>query len=394
MEQSTNSKLARAKRRRLVWGIIVTVLFILFAIWAGWGWFIFLPLIVDYYFLHFIKWPKLSRIKNKRVRSVVSLLGDVLFAVVGVTLLSTYFFQNFAIPSSSLEKTLLVGDYLFVDKLSYGPRAPMTPLAIPLTHNTFRGHKSYSDKPHFGYRRLKGFGTPQRGDLVVFNFPAGDTVALKMPNPDYYTLKAVYGEETLRNRPDLYGKIVYRPVDRRDHYVKRCVAVPGDTLFIHDGIYMIGDGNVLAGNIESQKRIMKFNPDNIPDDQYYTLPFDSIVRWNIREFGPFYIPGKNDSIPMNRTNYLLYKKIIVWEQGEEVLFQDEKVYLGNKELDGYRFKSNYYFMSGDNSMNSVDSRFWGLIPEDFIVGKAALVITSRSRDTGKIRWNRVFKRIE
>lgn len=179
-----------------------------------------------------------------------------------------------------------------------------------------------------------------------------------------------------------------------NYYVKRCVAVPGDTLFIHDGIYMIGDGNVLAGNIESQKRIMKFNPDNIPDDQYYTLPFDSIVRWNIREFGPFYIPGKNDSIPMNRTNYLLYKKIIVWEQGEEVLFQDEKVYLGNKELDGYRFKSNYYFMSGDNSMNSVDSRFWGLIPEDFIVGKAALVITSRSRDTGKIRWNRVFKRIE
>ena len=143
-----------------------------------------------------------------------------------------------------------------------------------------------------------------------------------------------------------------------------------------------------------QKRIMKFNPDNIPDDQYYTLPFDSIVRWNIREFGPFYIPGKNDSIPMNRTNYLLYKKIIAWEQSEEVLFQDGKVYLGNKELDGYRFKSNYYFMSGDNSMNSVDSRFWGLIPEDFIVGKAGFVITSRSRDTGKIRWNRVFKRIE
>ena len=251
-----------------------------------------------------------------------------------------------------MEPVLKDGDRILVNKMIKGARL----------FNVFAA----LDNEDFTIHRMPGWGNFKRNDILVFNFP--------------------YSEW---NQWDENMKM-----NISNYYVKRCVAVPGDTLFIHDGIYMIGDGNVLAGNIESQKRIMKFNPANIPDDQYYTLPFDSIVRWNIREFGPFYIPGKNDSIPMNRTNYLLYKKIIVWEQGEEVLFQDEKVYLGNKELDGYRFKSNYYFMSGDNSMNSVDSRFWGLIPEDFIVGKATLVITSRSRDTGKIRWNRVFKRIE
>ena len=251
-----------------------------------------------------------------------------------------------------MEPTLIEGDVISVCKPALGARI----------FNIWTALKGEEVDVY----RLSGFSKVRRDDILVFNFPYSEWNQL---------------DENMK-------------MNISNYYVKRCVAVPGDTLFIHDGIYMIGDGNVLAGNIESQKRIMKFNPDNIPDDQYYTLPFDSIVRWNIREFGPFYIPGKNDSIPMNRTNYLLYKKIIVWEQGEEVLFQDEKVYLGNKELDGYRFKSNYYFMSGDNSMNSVDSRFWGLIPEDFIVGKATLVITSRSRDTGKIRWNRVFKRIE
>ena len=285
---------------------------------------------------------------NKAVNAIFGLAALLVLYVLAQILL----FATFKIPSDSMEPTLIEGDVISVCKPALGARI----------FNIWTALKGEEVDVY----RLSGFSKVRRDDILVFNFP--------------------YSEW---NQWDENMKM-----NISNYYVKRCVAVPGDTLFIHDGIYMIGDGNVLAGNIESQKRIMKFNPDNIPDDQYYTLPFDSIVRWNIREFGPFYIPGKNDSIPMNRTNYLLYKKIIVWEQGEEVLFQDEKVYLGNKELDGYRFKSNYYFMSGDNSMNSVDSRFWGLMPEDFIVGKATLVITSRSRDTGKIRWNRVFKRIE
>jgi len=285
---------------------------------------------------------------NKAVNAIFGLAALLVLYVLAQILL----FATFKIPSDSMEPTLIERDVISVCKPALGARI----------FNIWTALKGEEVDVY----RLSGFSKVRRDDILVFNFP--------------------YSEW---NQWDENMKM-----NISNYYVKRCVAVPGDTLFIHDGIYMIGDGNVLAGNIESQKRIMKFNPDNIPDDQYYTLPFDSIVRWNIREFGPFYIPGKNDSIPMNRTNYLLYKKIIVWEQGEEVLFQDEKVYLGNKELDGYRFKSNYYFMSGDNSMNSVDSRFWGLIPEDFIVGKATLVITSRSRDTGKIRWNRVFKRIE
>ena len=464
MEQSTNSKLARAKRRRLVWGIIVTVLFILFAIWAGWGWFIFLPLIVDYYFLHFIKWPKLSRIKNKRVRSVVSLLGDVLFAVVGVTLLSTYFFKNFAIPSSSLEKTLRVGDYLFVDKLSYGPRAPMTPLAIPLTHNTFRGHKSYSDKPHFGYRRLKGFGTPQRGDLVVFNFPAGDTVALKMPNPDYYTLKAVYGEETLRSRPDLYGKIVYRPVDRRDHYVKRCVAIAGDKFEIRQNdvyingkkqafpdkaqlnyyvqtgsehfteadfdrlgiskadrrfsaitsadngllyeqglkllqneeqgmLYLLPLTNERYQQVSTDRRVVAINVEHSSDG--LTYPLGAHTGWTRDNWGPVTIPAKGMTVQLDSAALALYTRCIVAYEGHSL----EKDAQGNVLLDGkpakeYTFAMNYYFMMGDNRHNSADSRYWGFVPEDHIVGKPSCLWLSLDKDktlfNGKIRFKRMM----
>lgn len=292
------------------------------------------------------------KMARKWMNKAVNVIFGLAVLLVLYVLAQILLFATFKIPSDSMEPTLIEGDVISVYKPALGARL-------------FNIRASLKGEEVDVYR-LPGFSKVGRNDVLVFNFP--------YPEWDKW-------DEDMR-------------MNITNYYVKRCVAVPGDTLFIHDGIYMIGDRNILVGNIESQKRIMKFNLDNIPDDQYYTFPFDSIVRWNIREFGPFYIPRKNDSIPMNRTNYLLYRKIIVWEQGEDVQFQNGKVYLGNKQLDGYRFKSNYYFMSGDNSMNSVDSRFWGLIPEDFIVGKAALVITSRSRNTGKIRWNRVLKKIK
>lgn len=292
----------------------------------------------------------MKRVQKWMDKAVNAVFGLAVLFVLYV-LAQIFLFAAFKIPSDSMKPTLIEGDVISVCKPALGARI----------FNIWASLKG----EEVAVYRLPGFSKVRRDDVLVFNFP--------YPDWDKW-------DEDMR-------------MNISNYYVKRCVAVPGDTLFIHDGIYMVGDRNILAGNIESQKRIMKFNPDNIPDDQYYTFPFDSIVRWNIREFGPFYIPGKNDSIPMNRTNYLLYRKI-VWEQDEDVQFLNGKVYLGNKELDGYRFKSNYYFMSGDNSMNSVDSRFWGLIPEDFIVGKAGFVITSRSRNTGKIRWNRVLKKIE
>ena len=158
----------------------------------------------------------------------------IVYALVLVYFIFTFLFQNFQIPSSSLEKTLLVGDYLFVSKLSYGPRVPNTPFFFPLAQHTMPviGTKSYIDWPQWDYHRLKGLGNVKRNDIVVFNFPAGDTVALKMQNPDYYTLVHYYGRDAIHRNKDLYGDIIYRPVDRRENYVKRCVGLPGDTFHI------------------------------------------------------------------------------------------------------------------------------------------------------------------
>lgn len=468
MEQEKKGRKEKnSKLRQLIWGSFVTLLFILFAIWAGWGWFIFLPLIVDYYFLHYIKWPKVSRVKNKFLRGFLSLLGDLVFAAIGVTLLSTYFFQNFAIPSSSLEKTLLVGDYLFVNKLSYGPRTPMTPIAIPLTHNTFRGHKSYLDKPHYPYRRLKGGHKPKRGDLVVFNFPAGDTVALNMPNPDYYTLKAIYGEEVLHNRPDIYGRIVYRPVDRRDHYVKRCVATAGDKIEIRNNEVYINDkkqafpdkgqlnyyiqmgkerfteeaiehlgvskadqrSSIIsaADNALLYKQGLKpLEQDNkgilylfpLTNESYkevakdprvvaisvekasesLTYPLEANTGWTRDNWGPVVIPAKGMTITLDSASLAIYKRCIVAYEGHKLEYDAS----GNILIDGqqateYTFAMDYYFMLGDNRHNSADSRYWGFVPEDHIVGTPSFLWLSIDKDKplfkGKIRFKRMMRAI-
>ena len=231
-----------------VTAVIVPLLYTLLSIfWAGPFWLIFLPLIVDYHFTKIINWSWYRSIKNKAVRSLVSLLADLLWAVIGVHLLSIFLIQNFAIPTSSLEKTLLVGDYLFVDKITYGPRMPMTPLQVPLTQNRFLGHESYLSTPRLSYRRLKGIRGIRRGDLVVFNFPTGDTVTTKVTNPDYYYLKQIYGgREALEAHPEIFGEIVYRPVDRRDHYVKRCVGLPGDKIEIRNNDIYINDNLIIS----------------------------------------------------------------------------------------------------------------------------------------------------
>lgn len=168
----------------------------------------------------------------------------------------------------------------------------------------------------------------------------------------------------------------------------------GDTLYIADGIYQIGDTGLPVGNVESQKSIMRFEPAHIPAKQYYTLPFDSLLGWNIRDFGPMYIPAKGDSIPMNRIHYLLYRKLIEWEQHDGLTWHDGGAWLRGRRMAGYRFEHNYYFMGGDNCMNSVDSRYWGLIPEEFMVGRAALILKSTDPRSGKLRLNRLCKQIE
>ncbi|MDL2222409.1 signal peptidase I, partial [Parabacteroides sp. OttesenSCG-928-N08] len=233
-----------SKKQWIMFGIVAT-LYILFALWMQNGWLLLgLPIIVDIYLTKFVPWGAWKRSKNPRVRNILSWVDDILFALIAVYLINLFIFQNYQIPSSSLEKSLLVGDYLFVSKLSYGPRVPNTPLSFPLVQNTLPvlNSKSYFEWPQWDYKRVKGLGEVKRNDIVVFNFPAGDTVALKVQNPDYYTLVEMHGREAIRLNKATFGDVIYRPVDKRENYVKRCIGMPGDSLEVRNNqVYINGE---------------------------------------------------------------------------------------------------------------------------------------------------------
>ena len=223
-----------------IWGTLYVV-FVFWVAWGDWaslGWLVLLPLIVDAFTTKYINYSWWRKYKESKpwLYTVLSWVDAIVFALVAVYFINLYIFQNYQIPSSSLEKTLRVGDFLYVSKMAYGARVPQTPLSMPLVQHTMPnwlgGGKSYLDKPHWEYKRLAGWTSPQKGDIVVFNFPAGDTVCTRMQNPDYYTLRYAYGETFIRQRKDIFGDIVTRPVDRRENYVKRCVGTPGDSLKI------------------------------------------------------------------------------------------------------------------------------------------------------------------
>ena len=207
---------------------IVSALFIAWVIWLGSWWpAIFLFLLFDIYITGYIPFTWWKNSKNKTVRSVMSWVDAIVYALILVYFVFNFVGQNYQIPSSSLEKTLLTGDYLWVNKMAYGPRVPMTPVHFPLVHNRLPiiGTKSYLDSPSNSYKRLKGFRNVETGDIVVFNFPAGDTVATRFEDsPEYYDILVDrYGRERLHNDKATFGDIVYRPVDRRQNFVKRAV---------------------------------------------------------------------------------------------------------------------------------------------------------------------------
>ena len=225
------------KTSRWVRFSLASLLLIGFTIWSGNYYLLLLLLLfVDIYLTEYIPWRAWRKIKNSHIRKVFEWIDAILYALIAVYLINNFIFQNYKIPSSSLEKSLLVGDYLLVSKATYGPRVPMTPLSFPLAQHTmpFFNCKSYIEHPQLEYKRLKGTGEIKRGDIVVFNFPAGDTALTKVSNPDYYTLCHIYGRENIKANKALYGDVVYRPVDRRENYVKRCVGMPGDTFEIRD----------------------------------------------------------------------------------------------------------------------------------------------------------------
>ncbi|MDR0894981.1 MAG: signal peptidase I [Prevotellaceae bacterium] len=469
----------KATRAQWIKFTVYTLLYLLFLVWVkSWLGLIVVPFIFDAYITKIIPWDFWKKSENKAVRSIMSWVDAIVFALVAVYFVHNFFFQNYQIPSSSLEKSLLVGDFLYVSKVSYGPRIPNTPLSMPLAQHTLPiiDTKSYIEWPQWKYRRVSGLGQVQRNDIVVFNFPAGDTVALKVQAQDFYSLaydagqsiysnsirmdslspakqRIVYdlyyaaGSKYIRQNPSQYGAVVTRPVDRRENYVKRCIGMPGDTLQIIDRIVYIdgkpldepehvqyfykvtGTGKTIPQEFLrdelglSMEDIAGYQPGaitfNLPltqearskllgrkdlvvsatplqfESQHDMYPKNLYDDWTTDNYGPIWIPKKGATTPLTLSNLPFYERCITAYEGNKLEVRGEDIYINGKKADSYTFQMDYYFMMGDNRQNSADSRYWGYVPEDHVVGKPIMVWLSLDKDrgwfSGKIRWNRLFR---
>lgn len=375
-----------------------------------------------------------------------------IFAVVAATLIRTFVFEAYTIPSPSMEKTLLVRDFLFVSKLSYGPRIPNTPLSVPFVHNYLPGSswKSYSTAVKIPYTRWFA-SSPKRGDVVVFNFPEGDTVI----NKDEYQSKHPYyqlcrelgdgdmdkGRKIVLANPQKYPLAIH-PADKSDNYIKRCVAVAGDTLqIINSDVYVNGKKSELPPysqmtyeletNRSLDAEIMKSEYDvdifnrqeaaSMGGNKYqmiltakavqkmkdaglvksitpvldsstatYNPFFENYVwqnKWSTDNYGKIWIPKKGAKLTLTAENYAIYERPIRVYEKNDFEVKNGKFFLNGKEVTEYTFKMDYYFMMGDNRHQSQDSRFWGFVPEDRIVGKAWMIWFSWD---GGPRWKRFF----
>lgn len=374
-------------------------------------------------------------------------LDSIIWAVVAALIIRTFIFEAYRIPSSSMEKSLLVGDFLVVSKINYGPRIPNTPLSFPFVHHTLpwsKTTKSYITHPQLPYRRLPGICDIKRNDPIVFNFPAGDTVSeVYQSNVTYYQLIRRYGRERVNSDKANFGRIITRPVDKRENYVKRVIAMPGDTLQIIDGIvYINGSKGEILPNIQ-HNYLVKITGTNInshildkyditeayrtasPNEFIFNMtesvakefekqpfvisvtrmiakagedvsqeifPNDTVnFKWNVDNFGPIVIPKEGVTVSINPQNIALYDRVITAYEHNDLKVKDGKIYINGVESDSYTFKMDYYWMMGDNRHNSQDSRFWGYVPIDHIVGKPIFVWLSMDTNKGKIRFNKTFR---
>ena len=471
----TKKTLRSKKPKQWGWFIGVLALYLLFIYWLGsWWGLLVVPFIFDNYITHYINWGW-WRDSDSVTRGIMSWVDAIVFALVAVYFVNLFIFQNYAIPSSSLEKSLLTGDYLLVSKVSYGPRIPNTPLTMPLTQHTMpiTGTKSYIEWPQWEYRRVKGLGKVELNDIVVFNYPSGDSIIV---NPAYqaadiYGLFYTFGRQILNypqvpdtisvedqramfdiiyqtgrkhvlDNPSEYGGIDWRPVDRRENYVKRCVGLPGQTLEIKDRIvYIDGKANKEPDNVqynyivdtaqdipEELAHELGIADDDLgrPEQGRYILPLTKAAKkaleahkeivtsirlypqtdetsmyplngnkhWTCDNYGPIWIPAKGQSIDLTLDNLSIYERPIRAYEKNDLEVKDGKIYINGEVATSYTFKMDYYWMMGDNRHNSADSRYWGFVPEDHIVGKPLFVWLSLDKDrnlfNGGIRWKRLF----
>ncbi len=400
-------------------------------------------------------------VKNYKKGAIREWIDAAAFAIVAATLIRTFVFEAYTIPTPSMEKTLLVNDFLFVSKFSYGPRIPNTPIAMPFVHHTIPGLnvKSYVEWIHIPYTRW--FASPvKRNDVVVFNFPVNDTLINDEVNfgsrVTYYQeiqrrmINEHISEQDARARvQDQYGDmIIHRPVDKRENFIKRCVAIAGDTLQIknrvlyinnvaqpfppeHEFKYMVTtsapldpdqligmgikfypedyekndvfqrDNNLYEVNMtDGEMATLKLLPSvksiepvihSPQEESVYLFPYVAAYNWSEDNYGPMWIPKKGATIQLTPDNVIRYKRSISVYEGNKFEERNGQYFINDQPATSYTFKMNYYWMMGDNRHNSLDSRFWGFVPEDHVVGKASLIWFSY--DTGP-RWNRIFQKIK
>jgi len=426
-----------SKKRKFFWAF--TIIWVITIYLIGGEWLYFIPFIVgDVIFwktFNYTFWKKRKKEEKKPKSSFRSWADAILFAVIAATLLRTFFIEAYTIPTPSMEKSLMVGDYLFVSKTSYGPRVPITPLSFPLVHHTLPlvGGKSYSEIIKLAYYRMAGWTDAnecsaigiERNDCVVFNWPA-----------------------------EREG----RPIDKKENYVKRCVALPGDEIKIEDGIlYINGEKETKYDWMKQQRRYFVKTTNGLNKEKLYqdydiyftdvqqmrgvkniyvincteaaitdlkTKPYvDSVwntgsqgnifnskkmnpdgfmvhsdYQWDEENYGPITMPKIGTKVTLTAENLVIYKQVLKRYEGEEMgnidLFQNIKKEIEEKGSANYTFKMSYYWLMGDNRQNSADSRFWGFVPENHIVGKALFIWMSYDKYGKGIRWERLFNSVK
>ena len=433
---------------------IASLLYVLFVIWLESPiWFVGLFVMFDLYITKWVKWAfwkKKYKAGEKR-NLWLDWLDAIVFALIVASVVRIFFFEAYVIPSSSMEKSLLVGDYLFVSKIAYGPKIPNTPLSIPLVHNQItlfgKSMKSYTEMIKLPYRRLAGFGKVQRNDNVVFNYPNGDTIIVDHPEIiDYHATKASLGNKFSEWININKIKVQAHPMDKKDHYVKRCVAIPGDSLEVRHGQLFI-NGNpaqdypdqeysytvvlkeALNPKVFSQLSISNDDVKNaeatyngyrnlvltqkaaeelkrLPSVASITrnernhkteFPYSSQYDWTTDNYGPLWIPKQGETVQLTVDNLCLYQRIITAYEHNSLKVDGEKIYINGEPTDTYTFAMDYYFMMGDNRHGSYDSRSWGFVPEDHIVGKPVMIWFSSNKDKqfpSNIRWERILNFIK
>lgn len=463
VDNSLRGRLHRVKPMRWVRFGFVTAIFFFWVILMGNPWLSLIwLLLLDIYITGYIPfnwWKK----KKGATRTVMAWVDAIVYALVLIYFIFAFIGQQYEIPSSSLEKSLLVGDRLWVDKTVYGSRVPQTPIHFPLAQHTMPiiGGKSYIETPQLEYHRMPGVRSVERGDIVVFNFPQGDTVALNMPNRDIYQIKYEMKQQGIKDpdaymaqHPEIFGEIVWRPVDRRENYVKRTIGLPGERIRIsNDSIYI--NGKLIAEPEHVQYNYVIPVSRAIPlekwreigvraeDHQYnpvyhehlgtffYDVPLTAAMKaevekwpevtgpvrsetelglwdlggvfplgagygWTRPDMGEFWIPERGVTLKLTEENLPLYERAIRVYEGNDLEVRNDGIYINGERTDYYTFKLDYYWMMGDNRDRSLDSRYWGFVPEDHIVGSPVFIIVSIDQelgltDSGKIRWNRVLR---